>query len=35
MDWGTGIGLDVTAQDWPKWLFDYFEECDLLYNNEN
>ncbi len=26
MNWGTGIGLDVTNEDWAKWLFEQFEE---------
>jgi hypothetical protein len=26
LDWGVGVGFDVTNEDWAKWLFDLFNE---------
>lgn len=26
LDWGVGVGFDVTNEDWAKWLFDWFNE---------
>lgn len=26
LDWGTGVGFDITNEDWAKWLFDWFNE---------
>ncbi len=26
LDWGTGVGFDVTNEDWAQWLFDWFDE---------
>jgi len=26
LDWGVGVGFDVTNEDWARWLFDWFNE---------
>jgi hypothetical protein len=26
LNWGVGVGFDVTNEDWAKWLFDWFNE---------
>lgn len=26
MDWGTGIGFDITNEDWVKWVLDQFQD---------
>jgi hypothetical protein len=30
MQWGTGVGFDVTNEDWAMWLFDWFEGSDTI-----
>jgi len=27
LDWGVGVGFDVTNEDWAKWLFDWFNDA--------
>jgi hypothetical protein len=27
MDWGTGVGFDVSLENWAMWLKDWFEGC--------
>lgn len=27
MDWGTGIGFDVSGEDWAQWLWEWLEGC--------
>jgi len=26
LQWGTGVGFNVTGEDWAQWLFDWFNE---------
>jgi hypothetical protein len=30
LEWGTGCGIDVTNEDWAKWLWDLFSEFGSL-----
>ena len=30
LDWGTGVGFDVTNEDWAQWLFDWFNESQTV-----
>lgn len=30
LDWGTGVGFDVTGEDWAKWLWDWFQSCETV-----
>lgn len=41
LDWGVGVGFDVTNEDWAKWLFEWFNdvgtvqaEMDKAFENE-
>lgn len=35
MDWGTGIGFDVTGEDWAQWLWDWFQSCGTVQYEYN
>ena len=30
MNWGTGVGFNVTEEKWARWLFNWFWETDTL-----
>lgn len=30
LDWGTGVGFDVTNEDWAQWLFDWFNDSQTV-----
>lgn len=30
LNWGTGVGFNVTEEDWGKWLFEWFQECGTI-----
>jgi hypothetical protein len=30
MDWGTGVGFDVSNEDWAQWLWDWFQGADIV-----
>lgn len=32
LDWGVGVGFNVTDTEWAKWLFDTFVEVGTLQN---
>lgn len=34
LNWGTGVGFDVTNENWAQWLFDWFNDCETVKHEE-
>jgi hypothetical protein len=35
LDWFSGVGFDVTGEDWAEWCREWFSGCDMMnFNNE-
>ncbi len=34
LNWGTGIGLDVTGEEWAQWLWDQFYDTETIKTEE-
>ena len=30
LDWFSGVGFDVTCEDWAMWCKDWFRSCDMM-----